>query len=153
MLRRSTILMLWALATVGVSMAQDAPADTRVVKSVPGNCETNSAELDDVRNEAIEATAKGGVIIAIARLGNRETSRVHTSRRLLAVKGYLVKYGVPTRRIVTAEGERVDGYGRVELYVAGKLRNVLLANPNKALCVECCNTDDADFYPYQKNKR
>lgn len=153
MLRRSAVLVLWMLVTVSASVAQDSPTDTRVAKSVPGNCETNSAELDDLRNEALEGTAKDGVIIAIARLGNRETSRVHNRRRLLAVKGYLIKYGVPAQRIVMAEGERVDGYGRVELYAAGKLRNVLLTNPNKALCVECCDPDDADFYPYRRNKR
>jgi len=153
MWRIFAIVLLGALVTESITVAQDRSADAHVAKLMPGNCETNSADLDDLRNEALEGAGKDGVIIAIARLGNRETSRIQNRRRLLAVKNHLVKYGVPVQKIITAEGERVNGYGRVELYVAGKLRNILLAHPNKALCVECCNPKYSDFYPYRRGKR
>lgn len=151
MLRRLAVVAMWVPMIVTISVAQDRPADTSVAKSVPGNCEANSADLDDLRNAALEGTGTDGVIIAIARLGNRETLRVHNRRRLQAIKNYLTRHGVPAQRIITAEGERISGYGRVELYLVGKLRTILLANPNKALCVECCNPSDADFYPYRRN--
>lgn len=153
MLRRLFVLVLVMLVAESISFAQDRSADTQLVQTTPGGCELNAAALDSVRNEALEEVRSAGVVIVIARLGNGETSRVHNRRRLLAVKNYLSKHGLPAQKIVTAEGERVNGYGRAELYVAGKLRTVLLANPNKALCVECCNPDDADFYPYQSGKK
>jgi len=153
MLRRLAVLVLWMLVAASLGFAQDRAADTRLAQTKPGNCEMNAALLDSVRNEALEEGNRDGAVILIARLGNGETSRVHNRLRLLIAKNYLSKYSLPVQRIVAAEGERVNGYGRVELYVAGKLRVVLLANRNKPMCVECCDPDDADFYPYRRNKR
>ena len=153
MLRRVDVLVLWMLMAASISVAQDRAADTRLAQTTPGNCEVNAVDLDSVRSEALEETNRDGLVIVIARLGNGETSRAYNRWRLIAVKNYLSRYSLPAQRIVTAEGERVNGYGRVELYVAGKLRVVLLANRNRSLCVECCEPDDADFYPYRRNKR
>lgn len=145
--------MIVMLVAESVSLAQDRPTDTRLVQTTPGGCELNAAALDSVRNEALEKVREDGVVIVIARLGNDETSRVHNRRRLLAVKGYLSRYGLHAQRIVTAEGERVSGYGRVELYIDGKLRIVLLANRNRGLCVECCDTGDVELYQYRSGRR
>ncbi len=147
------VLVLWVLTTINISFAQDRSTDTRLVQTTPGNCEINAAALDSVRNEALEETNKDGVVIVIARLGNGEISHVYNRRRLLAARNYLSKYGLLAHRVITAEGERVNEHGRIELYVAGKLRVVLLANRNKPLCVECCDPDNADFYPYRRNNR
>jgi hypothetical protein len=152
MMRRLAVLVLWMLAAASLGITQDRPEDARSVQTVPGNCEMNAAALDSVRSEALEETNKGGVVIVIARLGTRETSGMQNRRRLQIVKTYLSKYGLGARRIVAAEGERVDGYGRVEFYVAGKLRVVLLANRNKPICVECCNADDTDPYRDKRNR-
>ncbi len=153
MLRRLAVLVLWTLVGASFSFGQDRATDTSLAQGRPGNCEMNAALLDSVRNEALEKANRDGTVILIARLGNGESSRVHNRRRLLIAKNYLSKYGLPAQRIVAAEGERVDGYGRIELYVAGKLRTVLLANRNKPMCVECCDPDDADFYPYRSGKK
>lgn len=153
MLRHLAVLVLWTLVAASFSFGQDRAADTSLAQTKPGNCEMNAALLDSVRKEALEETNRDGAIILIARLGNGETSRMHSRRRLLIAKDYLIKYGLPRQRIVAAEGERVDGYGRVELYVAGKLRLVLSANRNKPMCVECCDPDEADFYPYRTSKK
>lgn len=153
MFKSVAVVVLWMLVALSANFAQGRSADTRFGQATPGNCEVNAAELDSVRNEALGDTNKDSIVIVIARLGNGETTRVHNHRRLLALKNYLSKYDLPTQRVVTAEGERADGYGRVELYVAGKLRGVLLADRNKPLCVECCDPDDADFYPYRNSKK
>lgn len=150
MLRRFVALGLLAAATA--SVGQERPADNSV-QVRPGNCEMNAALLDSVRNDALQEENKDGTVILIARLGNGETLRVHNRRRLLITKDYLSKHGLPAQRIVAAEGERVDGYGRVELYVAGKLQNILLSYRNKPMCVECCNPSDADFYPYRRSRK
>src|SRR2546423_9088201 len=88
----------------------------------PGNCNSNSAQLDRVRNEVWSGIEKGEVVIAIARLGKGEISRELNRRRLFSVQAYLTKRtALPEKNIVVAEGERAEGYGRVELYVGGKL--------------------------------
>jgi hypothetical protein len=108
--------------------------------------------LDSARNEASWGAGKGGVVIAIARLGAGESSRALSRRRLENVRVYLREQGVSEQRIVVANGERVNGYGRVEVYVAGKLEGTLLASRNKDLCVDCCDIDES-YYPYRKDKR
>lgn len=153
MLRRLLVLGLVMLVAESIGYAQDRSTAMRLVQTTPGGCELNAAALDSVRNEALEEVRGNGVVIVIARLGNSETSRVHNRRRLLAVKNYLSKYGLTSQRVITAEGERMSGYGRVELYVDGKLRTALLANRNRALCVECCDTNGVEFYPYRRGRR
>jgi hypothetical protein len=73
----------------------------------------------------VEAREKGeGYIIAIARLGDGEFSPTLARRRLGFARDYLInRRGY--EKIVTAVGERVRGYGLVELYVAGELLYVL----------------------------
>lgn len=146
------ILMQWILVVASVSFAQERTADTRLEQATPGNCEMNAALLDSVRTEALEEARKNRVVIVIARLGDGEISPARNRRRLLIVKNYLSKTELSVKKIVTAEGERVIGYGRIELYMEGELRVVLLANRNKLLCVECCNPKDSDFYPNRRNK-
>ena len=153
MMRRLTVLVLWILVAASIAIAQDRSEDTRLVQTTPGNCEVNAAALDSVRSETLDEANRGGVIIVIARLGTRETSNTQNRRRLHIVKNYLTKYGLGGEKIVAAEGERVGGYGRVEFYVAGKLRVMLLANRNKPICVECCDPNASDFSPSRRNRR
>lgn len=152
-LKSSAMLALSLLLMASVSLAQDQSADARFIQTAPGNCEINSALLDSMRNKALEAAVGSSVVIVIARLGNGETSRIHNRRRLLAVKDYFGKYGLPSQKIVTAEGERVSGYGRIELYLMGQLRAAILANPNKAICVECCDPDSADIRTDRRSQK
>lgn len=141
------VWMAWAIAS------QESPVSTSSVQLSPGNCEDNSAFLDNVRNEVLWGSGKGGVVIAIARLGKGERAKELNRRRLFSVQAYLTKRGgLPAEKIVTAEGEAIQGYGRVELYVGGKLLNVLLADRGKLLCVECCGIDES-YYLYRRGKK
>lgn len=149
-MRRPAELVMWMLMTASISFAQEQSTDTSLVPTTPGNCETNASDLNTVAKDEL---SRDGVVIAIARLGNKETSRIHNRRRLVAVDHGLVKSGLPAQRVITAEGERVEGYGRVELYAAGKLRMVILANPNKGLCVECCDAPVSDLRRGRKRRR
>jgi hypothetical protein len=55
---------------------------------------------------------------------------------------FLTEFGCrDSKTIITAEGERVEGYGRVELYVAGKLFSVFLARRNDDLAAGACSFD------------
>jgi hypothetical protein len=138
------------LMIASIHLAQTRSQNTPAVQSTPDGCEMNSSSLNIVAKDELP---RDGVVIAIARLGNGETSRLLNQRRLLGVKGGLIKSGLPEQRIVIAEGERVIGYGRVELYSAGKLQMTLLAFPNKVLCVDCCFDPPNALHQQRKKQR
>ena len=119
------ILMVVLLAARGAP-AQDKPIFGR-------NCEDALAYIDhaaiDVMNQPDE------YVIAIARLGNRETSRVLNQRRLGDVMDRLTDK--TSNRAVGGLGQRINGQGRVELYVRGKLSYVILFPTNRR--IDCRN--------------
>lgn len=57
-------------------------------------------------------------------------------------------FGIPAEKIVVAEGERVDGYGRVEFYWNGEMTGALPVFKNKDIRVDCCDIDDR-YYPWK----
>jgi hypothetical protein len=120
---------------------------------MPDFCEGNSLRLDVVRNKSVEAGA-GKITIAIARLGSGERSRELNRRRLYTVRAYLLAMGLPSPRLITAEGERTQrGYGRVEVYVSGELVDILAAERGKDLLVGMCDDDVEDRKRYQLPRR
>jgi hypothetical protein len=92
------------------------------------HCETTKAELDRVTQTA----GRDKAIIIIARLGSGESSRMINRRRLGGLRDYLESVrAIAPDKLITAEGERVHGLGRVELYVGGELLMVFTLNRNK----------------------
>ena len=120
---------------------------------LPLSCEDSEALLDGVANEARSGVATGGVLIAVARLGVRETSAKLNRERLSAVKKFFLGRDIPAQTVVTAEGERVGGLGQVEFYIGGRLFMRLQARHNRGICIECCNPAPEDFYPRRKTRR
>jgi hypothetical protein len=102
----------------------------------PANCESDISYLDAASGRA----GDDGLIIVIARLGDGERNREVNRRRLYNVFTYLTEWDGRRKpeSIVTAEGERVSGYGRIELYVGGKLFHTLLVHRNGDLIVGSC---------------
>lgn len=101
------------------------------VSKDPLNCETAFTKLQKVKNMIEEESNNNGVLILIARLGNKEKNRKLNRLRLLNVKeGLQITLGIE-KKIVIAEGENVDGFGRVEFYLAGKFIGALLAVKNR----------------------
>lgn len=96
-----------------------APAEVE-----PYPCEYNISTL----SAAHHAAGENGLVIVIARLGDGEHTKMLNRRRLHNARVYLTEFdwrrGPET--VITAEGESVKGYGRLELYVQGKLFRVLL---------------------------
>lgn len=148
-LKISFIALCWIIGATSICHAQNPNASQ---KTVPENCEEHSATLDMMRNEVASGSGKDSLVIAVARLGNGEISRGLNRRRLYNLGVHWKDYGLPTERLILAEGERVKGYGRVELYVSGKLFDVLLVKRGKDLCVDCCDIDER-LYPYLDKKR
>jgi hypothetical protein len=108
----------------------------------PTNCENHIAVLEAANDEA----GRDGLLIVIARRGINENKRNLNPRRLYNARAYLVDY-VNVRapeKIVTAEGEPVNGFGRIELYVGGKLFHVLGLRRNADLVVGSCEPEALD---------
>jgi hypothetical protein len=75
------------------------------------------------------------MIIVIAHLGKDETRPELNRRRLHNVRAYWTEYLVQEYRrnpktIGLVEGDKVDGYGRLEFYVGGELVGVIKARRN-----------------------
>ena len=102
----------------------------------PVNCEVANFYLD---NAALRARALDEAhLIVIARLGDGEKSRQLNVSRLRVAQNFLSNWrGV--KRVVTAEGERARGHGRLEFYVGGKLLITLPVRRNKNLDLLSCN--------------
>ncbi len=132
-------LVIWlgvASCSVLLAQAQSNPAPAFRMPSKPINCESDIALLDLASRQAGE----NGLIIAIARLGDGERGRDLNHRRLHNVRIYLTEWdGRRDRKtVITAEGEHVGGYGRIELYVGGQLSSVILIRRNGDLIVGSC---------------
>lgn len=126
----------------------------------PGNCENNIAVIE----AAHKATGKDGLLIIIARLGDGERRKALNYRRLHNASAYLTDYlnVRSSETVVIGEGERINGYGRIELYVGGKLFDVLAVGRNADLIVGSCEPEVLDdqrqkelrmkLYPWLKTK-
>lgn len=141
------------VASSGVAQSTEGA----VIEVKPYPCEYNISTLSAAHN----AAGAKGLIIAIARLGDGESSREFNRRRLHNVRIYLTEFDWhrTPETVITAEGERVRGYGRIELYVNGKLFEVLATKKNRDLLVGSCEPDDerpvkaeSNLYPYLDRK-
>ena len=113
----------------------------------PQTSEINILRLEEVARIATAKLTEGRKTIVIGRLGKGERSRELNRRRLYNVQTFLSRYKtIGAENIVVAEGEKVRGYGRVEIYVGGKLAETLAVPKNKDLMVACCE-GDTDYYP------
>ena len=139
------ILML--VAVNATATQQKKPAKTIVTND--NNCESNKNYFDYVAVEAGDA----GSIILIARLGDGESSRAYNRRRLHNIATYLNYIReIPKSRIVKAEGERLAGPGRVEVYVRGELMIVFGMGRNQDLAGgECELTRSRMYYPKRRS--
>ena len=66
---------------------------------------------------------------------------------------YLTAMGLPSQRLITAEGERVQGYGRIEVYIDGELAEVLSVQRFKDLPVGMCENEFEDRRNYELPRR
>ena len=146
------ILLLLLLVPLSVVSAQEGTSRLSGwgVPNEPQNCETNLVTLENVRNLA--RREMNGFLIIVARLGDGERQRGLNYRRLHNVRLQLTLIGLPSDKIVVAEGERVSGLGRVEFYVRGEFIGALPIRRGADICVGCCGPDE-NFYPYRQDNR
>jgi hypothetical protein len=136
MLKKIVLLSLAFAYSVAVAQGQSIENEIK-----PVNCEHNI-----VRLEMASQQAGTDSLIIIARLGDGERNRNLNWRRLQNARTYLSEY-IKVRApetIILAEGERVAGYGRIEIYVGGKLFSALAVNRNGDLIVGSCEPEEID---------
>lgn len=149
-------LMLTA-TSVSSRQSPTVQTETQPPKPTLGNCEDNVSLL----SQAHHLAGADGTIIAIARLGDGERSRELSARRLHNVRVFLTEFGWQRapETVITAEGSRAKGYGRVEVYVKGWLFAILAVKNNQDLLVGSCEPAnlrpvkaEGNLYPYLKRR-
>jgi hypothetical protein len=130
------IFISW-LACSGLVIAQERASSIPYgFSEKPRDCEINIIRIEGLKKLAAEESNRDRVVIAVARLGDGEYAQELNRRRLANVMtALIVNLGMKKERVVIASGERVRGYGRVEVYVRGQLVDALLVNRGKDLCV------------------
>lgn len=121
---------------------------TSLAQTPVDNCELVTSKLDGIRNIFSNNNSEQ-MLILIATQGNSERSPLINKRRLYAVKKYLVAMGVTPERIITAQSDKSDRTGKVEIYVEGKLQEVIFAKKNADIPVGSCDNDLEDKKRYQ----
>lgn len=146
------IFMSW-LACGGLVIAQERASSSIPYgfSDKPRDCEINIIRIESLKKLADAENNR--TVIAVARLGDGEYAQELNRRRLANVMTVLTgNLGMKKERVVIASGERVRGYGRVEVYVGGQLLDALLVHRGKDLCVDCCDIDPR-YYPYRNDKK
>lgn len=145
-----TLLLIACCVCKGQAKRDSGMVPSSQIETKPSNCEFNVSVLTGAHRVAGE----DGLVIMIVRLGRREVSRELNRRRLHNARTFLTEFGHRNpKTIVTAEGGRVDGYGRVELYVGGKLFYVLMVGPNGDLPVGACSFEGDDPCTYELERK
>lgn len=151
------VLLFFLFVTSSVAQATKDQG-LQIPKPTLNHCEMNDNYLDNAHHLA----GDDSIIIAIAHLGTGESDPELNRRRLHNVRNYLAGYNWkrPAETVVTAEGERVEGYGRVDIYVRGGHWASLAVRRNQDLIVGSCEPDhmrSADenrtFYPFRDRKK
>jgi hypothetical protein len=93
----------------------------------PTECDAATGRLDHAVIDTREM--EGSYLIIITRLGKGETSSRLNKQRLSVVEEYVLRRGA-NLKYVLAEGRRVKGLGRVELYVGGRLLYIMPIKKN-----------------------
>ena len=136
------LLLLTALAVFGQSAkAQQTSTEPYIVKGDGNAGELNSASLDYLVNEH---QSTGERFFVIARLGRGEKARSLNQKRLQSARYFLLEMKrLGKEQIVFAEGEPIDGEGRIEFYLGSHLKLVSLAERGKSVSLICCVGDAA----------
>ena len=141
----TSVVVLLAAGNLAVALPpvikSNLPQGPRI-EARPTNCETHIAILDIADQDA----GRDGLIIMVGRLGDGERSRELNQHRLHSARAYLTEYRAvrsPTT-IIIAKGERVAGYGRIELYIGGKLQTAFAIRRNAELSVGSCEPPELD---------
>lgn len=138
------LAIAFCLPAVAPTFAQSSLEEPYLVPSISSG-EIASREIDAM---AVEAGQSGERLFVIVHLGTGETSRRLSLARLYNTRAYVSGKSFDQSTTVFAEGERVDGEARIEFYLGGRLRLVVLAKRNKMPKLTCCE----EYFPPAQTK-
>jgi len=104
-----------------------------VVKQVPADCDYIRTLLDNAMYET--QNSKGSYLIIVFRSGKQEKSPKTNEIRMKQVESF-IKFRKAIDRYVLAEGDEVDGLGKAEIYIEGKLKEGFFFKSNSKLFCE-----------------
>jgi hypothetical protein len=141
------ILIFEHVSRVEIVVAQEKPNSAK-----PTNCEINILYIDEALAQ-IESSESP--LIVIAHLGDGEESQTWNKRRLSNLQSYIKKFRSSKARIILAQGEKVKGFGQMNIYVNGQLFRTLVVRRNKDIPVGTCTDDKRNciFYPWRSNSK
>jgi hypothetical protein len=129
-------LLLWPAATAGATEPDSTNKSNENIDTAspqgPVGCDSASGYLDFAVMDTLKL--EGAYLIIVARLGTGEKSRRLKQHRLAMIEEYIKRRGDLNLKYVLAEGGRVRGLGRVELYVGGRLFRSMPLKKNKGYC-------------------
>ena len=140
MLKSAGYLAVTLLLLAGSNLA----SAQKIVHSTQAPCEENSAWLD-LLMQKVNESGKPERVFVIARLGKGEYASRLNQRRLHNARTYLENRLKP-EIIIVAEGERVNGEGRVEFYVGSELVFISMVARGADLCVSCFDALNPKYY-------
>lgn len=146
---RNTLYSIFLFSISGNLLAQDMTTDGGLwSRPTVLNCETNLVYQDLTVNAALAEKDNKKVLIVIVHAGDAEDSQILLDRRLYNLRQYFNNRGkrLGSDNVVIGTGERVNGLGRVDYYVGGKLYMRLFFPNNGYICHSCCGPDDV-YYP------
>lgn len=109
----------------------------------PSQCQFNSAFLDGISQDV----GHDQMAVVVAHLGKDETNIRLNQRRLHNVLVFWTEFSprLKPQDIKLVEGERVEGYGRLEFFVGNKLDGVLKIKHDADLFVGACYPPDDSY--------
>lgn len=138
------LICLMACAEVVIAQSESLPITVK-----PDDGEHNAMFIYQLGYEASKGNRP---VILVARLGDGEKSSSLNLRRLHNARVQLVSYPGVTN-VKVKQGKRIEGNGRVEFYLDGKLYLVSLTRRGEDLRVDCCEPRD-NLYPwYDRTKK
>lgn len=126
-------------------------SESVIAQQSEDSCETVSLKLDIIRNEFNRKDSKQYLIL-LARLGKEEQNAALNIRRLYAVRKYLITIGVQAERIITAQANRSDNVGKVEIYIEGQFVEAVFSKKNLDIPVGNCDNEKEDKKNFQLKK-
>ena len=150
---RKILLLIFVALSINVPVnPQSKDTGPYVVEGNASACEVNAATFDNLAHMLRSTDER---LFVVARLGKGESSRELSRRRLYNVRTYFKEGwpGIGDERFVFAEGDRVEGAGRVEFYVGSKLMQISLVRRGGDICVDCCDYPDPRYYGMGKRDK
>jgi hypothetical protein len=149
LLHTLTILSVASFAP-SVTNAQSPSPEPDVILANATRCQRNTINVANLKQIA---RIKNERVFVIAHLGSGEVSQNLSRRRLKDIGAEFDQIGPMDRKtLILAEGERVKGQPRVEVYLGSELYFVSYIPRNGDFCSLCCDRR-REFYKNRYNHR